>query len=484
LVARIAELAEPDMRAAYRERNKQARTTLVRNVEKSVLERVQADAAQAGTSAPDANEVGNILFDLQSRIVRSQILAGEPRIDGRDTRTIRPIAIRTSVLPRVHGSALFTRGETQALVAATLGTSRDEQIIDAITGEYRERFMFNYNMPPFATGETGRMGSPKRREIGHGALAARALVPVLHSVEDFPYAIRQVSEALGSNGSTSMGSVCASTLALLNAGVPLKAPVAGIAMGLVSDEVNGEKRYVALTDILGAEDAFGDMDFKVAGTKEFVTALQLDTKLDGIPSAVLAGALSQAKDARLAILEVMAEAIDRPDEMSPYAPRVTTIKVPVDKIGEIIGPKGKIINAITEETGAQISIEDDGTVFVGAVDGPSAQAAIDRINAIANPQLPKIGERFLGTVVKTTDFGAFVSLLPGRDGLVHISKLGRGKRIARVEDVVKVGDKLRVEIADIDNRGKISLILVDEEASAESPAPSGAAAADVATASS
>ena len=292
-------------------------------------------------------------------------------------------------------------------------------------------------------------------------------MPVLPSVEEFPYAIRQVSEALSSNGSTSMGSVCASTLSLLNAGVPLKAPVAGIAMGLVSDdvEVDGktERRFVTLTDILGAEDAFGDMDFKCAGTKDFVTALQLDTKLDGIPSQVLAGALAQAKDARLTILEVMAEAIDAPDEMSPYAPRVTTIKVPIDKIGEVIGPKGKMINSITEETGAQISIEDDGTVFVGATDGPSAQAAIDMINAIANPQLPKVGERFLGTVVKTTDFGAFVSLLPGRDGLVHISKLGRGKRVAKVEDVVNVGDKLRVEIADIDKRGKISLVLVAED---------------------
>ena len=314
------------------------------------------------------------------------------------------------------------------------------------------------------------MGSPKRREIGHGALAERALVPVLPSVEEFPYAIRQVSEALGSNGSTSMGSVCASTMSLLNAGVPLKAPVAGIAMGLVSDTVDGETRYVALTDILGAEDAFGDMDFKVAGTKDFVTALQLDTKLDGIPSQVLAGALSQAKDARLTILDVMAEAIDEPDEMSPYAPRITTVKIPMDKIGELIGPKGKTINGITEDTGANISIEDDGTVFVGATDGPSAQAAIDRINAIANPQLPKVGERFLGTVVKTTAFGAFVSLLPGRDGLVHISKLGKGKRINKVEDVVNVGSKLRVEIADIDDRGKISLVPVDDDAAAEAQA--------------
>ncbi|MCH9641528.1 MAG: polyribonucleotide nucleotidyltransferase, partial [Actinomycetia bacterium] len=336
------------------------------------------------------------------------------------------------------------------------------------------------NFPPYSTGETGRVGSPKRREIGHGALAERALMPVLPTVEEFPYAIRQVSEALSSNGSTSMGSVCASTLALLNAGVPLKAPVAGIAMGLVSDDVQVEgaaegvveRRFVTLTDILGAEDAFGDMDFKCAGTKDFVTALQLDTKLDGIPSTVLAGALAQAKDARLAILEVMAEAIDEPDEMSPFAPRITTIKVPIDKIGEVIGPKGKMINSITEDTGASISIEDDGTVFVGASSGDAAQAAIDKINAIANPQLPKTGERFLGTVVKTTDFGAFVSLLPGRDGLVHISKLGRGKRIKKVEDVANVGDKLRVEIADIDNRGKISLVLVAEEDAADSPAGS------------
>ena len=288
-------------------------------------------------------------------------------------------------------------------------------------------------------------------------------MPVLPSIEEFPYAIRQVSEALGSNGSTSMGSVCASTMSLLNAGVPLKAPVAGIAMGLVSGEFDGRNAYVALTDILGAEDAFGDMDFKVAGTKDFVTALQLDTKLDGIPSEVLAAALSQARDARLTILEVMAEAITGPDEMSPYAPRVTAIKIPVDKIGEVIGPKGKMINSITEETGADISIEDDGTIYVGANDGLSAEAAIDRINAIANPQLPKVGERFLGTVVKTAAFGAFVSLVPGKDGLVHISKLGNGKRIGKVEDVVKVGDKLRVEVADIDNRGKISLVPVGED---------------------
>ena len=310
------------------------------------------------------------------------------------------------------------------------------------------------------------MGSPKRREIGHGALAERALVPVLPSREDFPYALRQVSEALGSNGSTSMGSVCASTLSLLSAGVPLKAPVAGIAMGLISGEVNGETEYVALTDILGAEDAFGDMDFKVAGTKDFVTALQLDTKLDGIPASVLAGALTQAKDARLTILDVMAKAIDAPGEMSEFAPRVISVKVPVDKIGEVIGPKGKMINQITEDTGADISIEDDGTVYIGATDGPSAEAARAAINAIANPTMPEKGERYLGTVVKTTNFGAFISLLPGKDGLLHISKLrglAGGKRVEAVEDVLSVGQKLQVEIAEIDDRGKLSLIPVVEE---------------------
>ncbi|MCV7089661.1 polyribonucleotide nucleotidyltransferase [Mycobacterium interjectum] len=449
---------------------------------------LKAEVAQrlAETYEGREKEVSAAFRALTKKLVRQRILTDHFRIDGRGITDIRALSAEVSVVPRAHGSALFERGETQILGVTTLDMVKMAQQIDSLGPETSKRYMHHYNFPPFSTGETGRVGSPKRREIGHGALAERALIPVLPSVEEFPYAIRQVSEALGSNGSTSMGSVCASTLALLNAGVPLKAPVAGIAMGLVSDDVEvdgkAERRFVTLTDILGAEDAFGDMDFKCAGTKDYVTALQLDTKLDGIPSQVLAGALAQAKDARLTILEVMAEAIDAPDEMSPYAPRVTTIKVPVDKIGEVIGPKGKVINAITEETGAQISIEDDGTVFVGATDGPSAQAAIDRINAIANPQLPTVGERFLGTVVKTTDFGAFVSLLPGRDGLVHISKLGRGKRIAKVEDVVNVGDKLRVEIADIDKRGKISLVLVADEDSADAtdtpsttPAPADAA---------
>ncbi len=419
-------------------------------------------------------ELGAAYRSLTKKVVRQRILTDHFRIDGRGITDIRALSAEVGLIPRAHGSALFERGETQIMGVTTLDMVKMAQQIDSLGPETSKRYMHHYNFPPYSTGETGRVGSPKRREIGHGALAERALVPVLPSVEEFPYAIRQVSEALGSNGSTSMGSVCASTISLYNAGVPLKAPVAGIAMGLVSDEVTidgkTETRYVALTDILGAEDAFGDMDFKVAGTKDFVTALQLDTKLDGIPSKVLAGALSQAKQARLTILDVLAEAIDEPDEMSPYAPRITTVKIPMDKIGELIGPKGKTINGITEETGANISIEDDGTVFIGAADGPSAQAAIDRVNAIANPQLPKVGERFLGTVVKTAAFGAFVSLLPGRDGLVHISKLGNGKRIGKVEDVVKVGDKLQVEIADIDERGKISLVPVRDEAKEEATA--------------
>ena len=332
--------------------------------------------------------------------------------------------------------------------------------------------MHHYNFPPYSTGETGRVGSPKRREIGHGALAERALVPVLPSRDEFPYAIRQVSEALSSNGSTSMGSVCASTLSLLNAGVPLRAPVAGIAMGLISDTVDGKTQYAALTDILGAEDALGDMDFKVAGTRNFVTAIQLDTKLDGIPSAELAKALTQAKEARLFILDIMNEAIDEPDELSVFAPRVIAVKIPVDKIGEVIGPKGKMINQIQEDTGADISIEDDGTVYIGATDGTSADAAKAAINAIANPHIPEVGERFLGTVVKLATFGAFVSLLPGKDGLLHVSelkKLSGGKRVENVEDVLEVGQKILVELTKVDDRGKLSLSpVIEGEDAAES----------------
>ncbi|MBS2537728.1 polyribonucleotide nucleotidyltransferase [Catenulispora sp. NF23] len=415
-------------------------------------------------------EIGGAFRALTKKLVRERIIRDQVRIDGRGVRDIRPLSAEVEVVPRVHGSALFERGETQILGITTLNMLRMEQQLDTLNPETRKRYMHNYNFPPYSTGETGRVGSPKRREIGHGALAERALVPVLPAREDFPYAIRQVSEALSSNGSTSMGSVCASTMSLLNAGVPLKAPVAGIAMGLVSAEIDGKTEYVALTDILGAEDAFGDMDFKVAGTKEFVTALQLDTKLDGIPASVLAAALKQAKDARLHILDVMMEAIDVPDEMSEFAPRIISVKIPVDKIGEVIGPKGKMINQIQEDTGAEITIEDDGTIYIGAANGSAAEAARTTINQIANPTMPEVGERYLGTVVKTTTFGAFVSLMPGRDGLLHVSqlkKLAGGKRVENVEDVIKVGDKVQVEIAEIDSRGKLSLIpvLPDEQES-------------------
>jgi polyribonucleotide nucleotidyltransferase len=412
------------------------------------------------------NEVSAAFKSVNKQVVRKRVVNDKVRIDGRGLEDIRQLAAEVEVLPRVHGSALFERGETQIMGVTTLNMLRMEQMVDTLNPENRKRYMHNYNFPPYSTGETGRVGSPKRREIGHGALAERALVPVLPSREDFPYAIRQVSEALGSNGSTSMGSVCASTMSLLNAGVPLKAPVAGIAMGLIYE--GGE--YATLTDILGAEDAFGDMDFKVAGTPQFVTALQLDTKLDGIPSSVLAAALQQARTARLAILEVMSEAIDEPDEMSPYAPRVLSVKIPVDKIGEVIGPKGKMINQIQADTGADITVEDDGTIYIGATSGTAAEAAMAVINQIANPTMPKVGERFLGTVVKTAAFGAFVSLIPGKDGLVHISKLGNGKRIGKVEDVVNVGDKLQVEITEIDPRGKISLTPVENAEAAPAAA--------------
>ncbi|MCP2324851.1 polyribonucleotide nucleotidyltransferase [Hamadaea flava] len=415
-------------------------------------------------------EVSAAFRSVTKSEVRSRVLRDKIRIDGRGLADIRPLTAEVQVLPRVHGSALFERGETQILGVTTLNMLRMEQALDTLSPQKTKRYMHNYNFPPYSTGETGRVGAPKRREIGHGALAERALIPVLPAREEFPYAIRQVSEALGSNGSTSMGSVCASTMSLLTAGVPLKAPVAGIAMGLISGEVDGKTEYVTLTDILGAEDAFGDMDFKVAGTRDFVTALQLDTKLDGIPSDVLAAALRQAHDARQTILDVMQEAIESPGEMSEYAPRVTSVKIPVDKIGMVIGPKGQTINAIQDETGAEISIEDDGTIYVGATNGPSAQAAVDRINQIANPTLPKVGDKFLGTVVKTAAFGAFISLLPGRDGLLHISKVGDGKRVEKVEDFLNVGDKVEVEIAEVDSRGKIYLDKVYPEG-VEKPAP-------------
>ncbi|WP_029360693.1 polyribonucleotide nucleotidyltransferase [Brachybacterium paraconglomeratum] len=432
------------------------------------------------------SEVSGAFRALTKQVVRKKVLTEGVRIDGRGLRDIRALSAEVEVLPRVHGSALFQRGETQILGVSTLNMLKMEQQIDSLGPVDRKRYIHHYNFPPYSTGETGRVGSPKRREVGHGMLAERAIVPVLPSREEFPYAIRQVSEALGSNGSTSMGSVCASTLSLLNAGVPLRAPVAGIAMGLISDTVEGETRYAALTDILGAEDAFGDMDFKVAGTSEFVTAIQLDTKLDGLPASVLTGALSQAHEARLAILSVLGEAIDAPDEMSPHAPRVLAVTIPVDKIGAVIGPKGQMINQIQDDTGADITIEDDGTVYIGATDGPSAEAARSAVNAIANPMVPEVGERYLGTVVRVVDFGAFVSLTPGKDGLLHVTqlrKLNGGKRVENVEDVAKVGQKIEVEIREIDARGKISLATIEDEAeSAEAVESQASVAAEETTA--
>ncbi|WP_435527100.1 polyribonucleotide nucleotidyltransferase [Microbacterium aurantiacum] len=444
------------------------------NADDEIKERVKAEllaAVEAGELPAVATLEFNAAYkSVTKTIVRGRILSEGVRMDGRGLADIRPLDAEVQVIPRVHGSAIFQRGETQILGVTTLNMLKMEQQIDSLSPTTSKRYMHHYNFPPYSTGETGRVGSPKRREIGHGFLAERALVPVLPSREEFPYAIRQVSEALGSNGSTSMGSVCASTLSLLNAGVPLRAPVAGIAMGLVTDEVDGQTRYAALTDILGAEDALGDMDFKVAGTSEFVTAIQLDTKLDGIPSSVLAAALTQAKDARMTILDVLNAAIDGPDEMAPTAPRVISVQIPVDKIGELIGPKGKTINAIQDETGAQISIEEDGTVYIGATDGPAAEAARAQVNAIANPTNPEVGEQFLGTVVKIATFGAFISLLPGKDGLLHVSevrKLAGGKRVENVEDVLGVGQKLLVRITKIDDRGKLSLEPVVEEAAAD-----------------
>ncbi|KIH98284.1 polynucleotide phosphorylase [Streptomonospora alba] len=471
--------------SAVREQLAQALTIAEKQDREDELERVKALAAEKLGEDYEGREkeIGAAFRSLTKQLMRERVVRDKVRIDGRGPKDIRQLSSEIGVVPRVHGSALFERGETQILGVTTLNMLRMEQFIDTLNPDRTKRYMHNYNFPPYSTGETGRVGSPKRREIGHGALAERAILPVLPSREDFPYAIRQVSEAISSNGSTSMGSVCASTMSLMQAGVPLKEMVSGIAMGLVSD---GEE-YVTLTDILGAEDAFGDMDFKVAGTRELITALQLDTKLDGIPASQLSQALQQARGARLAILEVMQEAIERPAEMSPNAPRVLTVKVPVDKIGEVIGPKGKMINTIQEDTGADITVEDDGTIYIGATDGPSAEAARDTINSIANPTMPEVGDRYLGTVVKTTAFGAFVSLLPGKDGLLHISqirKLHGGNRIENLEDVVSIGEKIQVEIREIDDRGKLSLVPVEVveaesgSANGSEPAPEAAEQAD------
>ena len=466
IYAVVEKAAKDDLTKALTIAGKQDRETKLDEINKSVTEKLTTDFPER------VKEISAALRSVTKKLVRQRVLREKIRIDGRGLRDIRALTAEVEVIPRVHGSAIFERGETQILGITTLNMLKMEQQLDTLSPEDHKRYMHNYNFPPYSVGETGRVGSPKRREIGHGALAERALVPVLPTREEFPYAIRQVSEALGSNGSTSMGSVCASTMSLLNAGVPLKAPVAGIAMGLISDEVDGKTEYVALTDILGAEDAFGDMDFKVAGTKEFVTALQLDTKLDGIPASVLSAALLQAKEARLAILEVMNQAIATPDEMSLLAPRIISIKVPVDMIGAVIGPKGKMINQIQDETGADITIEDDGTIYIGATEGSAAEAAKAQINAIANPVQLSVGDKFNGSVVKLATFGAFVNLAPGKDGLLHISQIRKmhgGKRIENLEEVMKVGEKIEVVINEIDPKGKYSLVPANlpEEAKSE-----------------
>ncbi len=466
IYAVVEKAAKDDLAKALTIAGKQERETKLNEINSAVTEKITVDFPER------VKEISAALRSVTKKLVRQRVLREKIRIDGRGLRDIRALTAEVEVIPRVHGSAIFERGETQILGITTLNMLKMEQQLDTLSPEDHKRYMHNYNFPPYSVGETGRVGSPKRREIGHGALAERALVPVLPTREEFPYAIRQVSEALGSNGSTSMGSVCASTMSLLNAGVPLKAPVAGIAMGLISDEVDGKTEYVALTDILGAEDAFGDMDFKVAGTKEFVTALQLDTKLDGIPASVLSAALLQAKEARLAILEVMNQAIATPDEMSLLAPRIISIKVPVDMIGAVIGPKGKMINQIQDETGADITIEDDGTIYIGATEGSAAEAAKAQINAIANPVQLSVGDKFNGSVVKLATFGAFVNLAPGKDGLLHISQIRKmhgGKRIENLEEVMKVGEKIEVVINEIDPKGKYSLVPANlpEEAKSE-----------------
>jgi polyribonucleotide nucleotidyltransferase len=416
---------------------------------------VAAGCIPAGAPAELANQVNNFVFELESKIVRNQILSGEPRIDGRDTRTVRPISIRTGVLPRTHGSALFTRGETQAIVVATLGTARDEQRIDALMGEYTDRFMLHYNMPPYATGETGRVGTPKRREIGHGRLAKRALLAVLPTGEEFAYSMRVVSEITESNGSSSMASVCGASLALMDAGVPTKAHVAGIAMGLIKEG----NRFAVLTDILGDEDHLGDMDFKVAGTSDGVTALQMDIKIFGITREIMAAALAQARDGRLHILGEMNKVISKPREkMSDWAPTIITIKIDPEKIRDVIGKGGAVIRAITEETGATIDIENDGTVKIASVDGKAGRAAVERIELITADV--EVGRIYEGKVVRLMDFGAFVTILPGRDGLVHISQISN-ERVERVSDKLKEGDVVRVKVLEVDRQGRVRLSMRD-----------------------
>ncbi|WP_353093533.1 polyribonucleotide nucleotidyltransferase [Methylibium sp.] len=447
-IAKVNGLGEAKLRAAYQIRSKQDRTQATRAAYAEVLAALAADG-----TAVDKVKVENLLFDIEAKIVRSQILAGEPRIDGRDTRTVRPIEIRSSVLPRTHGSALFTRGETQALVITTLGTERDTQRIDALAGEFEDRFMFHYNMPPFATGETGRVGSPKRREIGHGRLAKRALIPVLPKKDEFAYAIRVVSEITESNGSSSMASVCGGCLAMMDAGVPLKAHVAGIAMGLIKDG----NRFAVLTDILGDEDHLGDMDFKVAGTTTGVTALQMDIKIQGITKEIMQVALAQAKEARLHILGKMVEALGgAKEELSVFAPRLYVMKINPEKIRDVIGKGGATIRALTEETGTQINIEEDGTITIASTDGDKAQAAMKRIEEITAEA--EIGKIYEGPVTKILDFGALVNILPGKDGLLHISQIAH-QRVEKVTDFLTEGQIVKVKVLETDEKGRIKLSL-------------------------
>lgn len=451
LIARVAELAQGELVAAYQLRDKQARSTRLKEIYAATAEKLEAEAASTGAGAADKATVGNMLFDLEAKIVRSQILNGEPRIDGRDTRTVRPIEIRTSVLPRTHGSALFTRGETQALVVATLGTGRDEQIIDALEGEYRDRFMLHYNMPPFATGETGRVGSPKRREIGHGRLAKRALVACLPGAEEFGYSIRVVSEITESNGSSSMASVCGGCLALMDAGVPMKAHVAGIAMGLILEG----NRFAVLTDILGDEDHLGDMDFKVAGTADGVTALQMDIKIQGITKEIMQVALAQAKEGRMHILGRMKEAVSGASaELSTFAPRIVTIKINPEKIRDVIGKGGSVIRALTEETGTSIDISDDGVVTIASTSSTGIAEAKKRIENITADV--EVGQIYEGTVLKLLDFGAIVNLLPGKDGLLHISEIAN-ERVKDLNDYLKEGQQVRVKVIQTDEKGRVRL---------------------------
>jgi len=463
LIARIKAAAEAPIKDAYGLRNKQERSQKLKAIYSEVEAAISAEETAAGRSL-DSNLLGETLFGIESNVVRSQILNGEPRIDGRDTRTVRPIEIRTGVLPRAHGTALFTRGETQALVVATLGTNRDEQIIDALAGEYRDRFMLHYNMPPYATGETGRVGTPKRREIGHGRLAKRALAAVLPTPEEFAYSIRIVSEITESNGSSSMASVCGGCLAMMDAGVPLKAHVAGIAMGLIKDG----GRFAVLTDILGDEDHLGDMDFKVAGSETGVTALQMDIKIQGITKEIMQVALAQAKEARMHILGKMKGALDHArEELSEFAPRLYTMKINPERIRDVIGKGGATIRAITEETGTQIDISEDGSITVAATTGDAARAAIKKIEELTAEV--EVGKTYDGTVLRLLEFGAIVSILPGKDGLLHISQIAN-ERVNQVSDYLKEGQSIRVKVLEADDKGRLRLSMKALLETAEQPA--------------